>query len=99
MENILIQAKYQGPGAVWCGIFPDQVKINQLRELYHFQGYVQVLALLSMGYPACERPVKDRFKAEHVHVGAWQRVLEPRSSFLPPKFADKWAKPITDMTS
>ncbi|MCF2662081.1 nitroreductase family protein [Pseudoflavonifractor phocaeensis] len=87
-ENLLIEAKHQGLGAVWCGIYPDEEKIAALRELYRFPDYVEVLAVVPVGYPAYERPVKDRFKAERVHIGSWERVLRPGSSYTAPEFAD-----------
>ena len=46
LENMLIEAKHQGLGAVWCGIYPDEEKIDALRGLYGFPDYVKVLAVV-----------------------------------------------------
>lgn len=88
-ENLLLEAKHQGLGAVWCGIYPDEEKIAALRALYGLPDYVEVLAVVPVGYPAHERPVKDRFKAERVHIGTWDRALKPGSTFTAPEFSDE----------
>ncbi len=80
-ENILIEAKHLGLGAVWCGIYPDEEKVAALRAQYHIPEHVEVLAVVPVGYPAFERTVRDRFKAERVHVGTWDRTLEPGTAF------------------
>lgn len=86
-ENILIEAKHQGLGAVWCGIYPDEEKIAALRKLYGFPEEVKVLAVIPVGYPAFERPVKSRFRSERVHVGNWNCVLKSGSTFTEPEFS------------
>ena len=88
-ENLLLEAKHQGLGAVWCGIYPDEEKVAALRTLYGLPPYVEVLAAVPVGYPAHERPVKDRFKGERVHIGAWNRVLKPGSTYTAPEFSDE----------
>lgn len=75
LENMLIEAKHLGLGAVWCGIYPDEEKIVRIRQMYGLPETVEVLALMPVGYPAAERQVRDRYKPERVHIGRWDTVL------------------------
>lgn len=88
-ENILIEAKHLGLGAVWCGIYPDEEKVASLRVHFSIPEHIEVLAVVPVGYPAFERTAKDRFQAERVHIGTWDRALAPGSSFDAPELAQE----------
>lgn len=88
LENLLIEAKHLGLGAVWCGIYPDEEKVQALRERYGLPEHVEVLAVVPVGYPAFERQVKDRFHSERVHIGDWGHVLKPKTSYVTPEYDD-----------
>ncbi|MBS5567579.1 MAG: nitroreductase family protein [Firmicutes bacterium] len=89
LENMLIEAKHLGLGAVWCGIYPDTEKIIRLCCMYGLPETVEVLALMPIGYPAIERKVHDRYKSDRVHIGRWENVLRDGATLDSLGFSDK----------
>lgn len=72
-QNILLAAHGMGLGAVWIGIHPREARKKALRELFHLPDNVQPYALVSVGYPAEEKPAVDRFTADKVHYEEWNQ--------------------------
>jgi len=70
-QNLLIAAHAIGLGAVWLGIYPREDRVAALRELLGIPEHVIPLALLSIGYPAEQKPRADRFDASRVHYNRW----------------------------
>ena len=67
VENILIAAANIGLGAVWVGVYPRQKKMTSIREILNIPADVFPLALLYIGYPAEQKPLHTKYKAERVH--------------------------------
>lgn len=70
-QNILLAAHAQGLGAVWLGIYPREERVAALRELLSLPEHVVPLALVSVGYPAEQKPPADRYDAARVHYNRW----------------------------
>lgn len=70
VENILIEAVYQGLGAVWLGVTPYKVReANVRRAIMLPQGYT-AFAIVSFGYANDNkdgRGGEDRYDASRVH--------------------------------
>lgn len=70
-ENILIAAQDKGLGAVWVGIYPREERVRALRELLALPAHIVPFALVSIGYPAEEKPPANRFDAGRIHYNGW----------------------------
>ena len=70
-QNILLAAKAKGLGAVWLAVYPREHLINSVRKLLALPQHVFPLSLVSVGYPAEEKPRANRFNASKVHQNRW----------------------------
>lgn len=70
-QNLLLAAHAEGLGAVWLGIFPRPERIDGMRKLLELPDYIMPTALISLGYPAEEKPREDRFDPAKVHRNRW----------------------------
>jgi nitroreductase len=71
MQNLLLAAHDLGLGAVWCGIYPRQERVEKFRKLFGIPKKAFPLGLVPMGYPATKPEKVDRFKQERVHRNRW----------------------------
>ena len=70
-ENILIAAQAKGLGAVWLGIYPREERVKGLQNLLALPQHVIPLSLVSIGYPAEEKPRANRYSASRIHCNQW----------------------------
>jgi nitroreductase len=70
--NMLIAAHAINLGAVWVGIYPWEDRITFFRDLFGIPDQVKPIALISLGYPAEEKPSSDRYNPDRVHYDGWQ---------------------------
>jgi len=70
-QNILIAAHAKGLGAVWLGIYPREERINGVRKLLGIPEHVIPLSLISIGYPAEQKPPADRYNISSIHRNHW----------------------------
>jgi nitroreductase len=70
-ENLLLAAHASGLGAVWCGIYPRQARMDGFRRLLLLPEIIVPHSLVVLGYPD-ERPgPEDRFRPERIHHNGW----------------------------
>lgn len=67
VENLLLEADELGLGAVWMGIAPLSDRMEVVREILNIPEHLSAFALVPCGYPAEERPQKDRYEETRVH--------------------------------
>lgn len=70
-ENILLAAHALGIGAVWCGVYPVDERIEAVRKVLELPEHIIPLNIITMGYPAQNPEPKDKFKPENVHYQKW----------------------------
>ena len=70
-QNLLLAAHGIGLGAVWLGLHPREERKSGIRKIFHLPDHVQPFSLISIGYPAEEKPVPQRFKPERIHKNTW----------------------------
>jgi len=70
-QNILLAAHAKGLGAVWLGIYPREHRVENMRKLLNLPDNITPLSLVSIGYPAEEKPPEDRFDSSRIHYERW----------------------------
>lgn len=70
-QNLLLAAHAKGLGAVWLGIYPREARIEGIKNLLQLPDFIVPLSLISVGYPAEEKPAADRYDAKKVHYNKW----------------------------
>lgn len=70
-ENLLIAAHANGMGAVWLGVYPRADRVDGIRRLLAIPEEIIPFALISIGYPAEEKPPANRFDSSRVHRNGW----------------------------
>jgi nitroreductase len=70
-QNILLAAHGHGLGAVWIGIHPESLRIDNMRKMLHLPGNIHPLSLVAVGNPARTPDPVNRFKPERVHFNQW----------------------------
>jgi nitroreductase len=71
VENILIEAQFLGLGAVWLGIYPNEDRIERLRELFGIPESIVPFAVISIGYPAGIKEASQRYDEGKIHFDKW----------------------------
>jgi nitroreductase len=70
-QNLLLAAQALGLGAVWLGVYPRQERQLAIREIFDLPSNIQPFSLISIGYPAEQKRIPDRYKAERVRWNEW----------------------------
>jgi nitroreductase len=70
-ENILLAAHAKGLGAVWCGVYPTEDRVENLRKLLHLPDQITPFSLIPLGFPAEIKQASDRFDSSRVHENQW----------------------------
>jgi nitroreductase len=70
-ENVLLAAHAMELGAVWLGIYPREERMAGLKKLLVLPETVEAFSLISIGYPAEEKKLPNRFKTDRIHTEKW----------------------------
>lgn len=71
-QNLLLAAHALGLGAVWCGLYPREERVEKARAVLGIPSQTVPFALVPVGYPA-ERPeTVDRFDRNRIHTDRWE---------------------------
>lgn len=65
-ENILLAAHAYGLGAVWCGVYPVEERVNAVKGVLNMAENLVPLNIITMGHPAENPAPKDKYKEENV---------------------------------
>jgi nitroreductase len=71
VENMLLAAHALGLGAVWCGVYPREARMDGLRQLIGLPKNVIAHSLVVLGYGAEQVPAEDRYRPERVRRNHW----------------------------
>ena len=66
-ENILLQATYEGLGAVWLGFHPIEDRSLKLKEYLNIPDYCIPFAVICVGHPLKEANPALRYDESKVH--------------------------------
>lgn len=71
-ENLLLAVHAAGLGGVWVGVYPREERVNGFRKLLNMPEHVIPFALIPIGYPAEQKPLRpDRYNQARIHTNAW----------------------------
>ncbi|MBP5319304.1 MAG: nitroreductase family protein [Paludibacteraceae bacterium] len=70
-ENMLLAAHGFGLGACWIGGYPNREKAQKIADVLNISDRYLVLDVLTMGYPAEDPDVKDKWNPEAIHYNRW----------------------------
>ena len=70
-QNILLAAHAMGLGAVWLGISAPGEEADPTQKLLNIPENIKPVSIISIGYPAEEKPRQDRYQAARVHYNRW----------------------------
>jgi len=73
-ENILLEATSLGLGSCWVGIYPREVRMNAMREIFSLPAHVEAFALVALGYAAEQKNTPERFHPEKVFLNQWGKA-------------------------
>lgn len=70
-ENLLLAANAVGLGAVWCGIYPVNDRVEFFSKLLELPDNVVPLSCVNVGYPAAPVTPKDKWDSSKVHYNKY----------------------------
>ncbi len=71
VQNLLLAAHALGLGAVWCGVYPQQDRVEGFRRLLGLPTHVIPHSLVPLGYPAEQPAQEERYRADRIHHNGW----------------------------
>lgn len=66
-ENILLAATDLGLGSVWCGIYPQEKPVTNLRRILNLKENIVPLNIIYIGYPLNENEPRDQYNEKYIH--------------------------------
>jgi nitroreductase len=70
-QNLLIAAHAKGLGAVWCGVYPSEDRVMNLKKLLNLPAHIVPFSLIPLGFPAEVKQATERFDNSRVHENRW----------------------------
>lgn len=70
MENMLLLATDMGLGSLWCGIFPIESRMQQVRDILKMPTNVNPLGMMYVGYPVNKQEGRSRYNEKVIY---WQQ--------------------------
>ncbi len=71
VENMLIEITAMGLGAVWCGVYPREDRVKELRQITKVPEPFIPFALVPLGHPPEVREPVSRFDVKRIHHEQW----------------------------
>lgn len=70
-QNLLLMATELGIGTVWLGVYPNEERVKETKELLGLPENITPLCIVSIGYPAETKGPSNRFDATRIHRNKW----------------------------
>lgn len=71
IQNLLLQGEALGLGTCWCGVYPKEELVSNVKKLANLPEHIVPVAVIAVGHPAEEREVKERYNIDRVHNEVW----------------------------
>jgi nitroreductase len=70
-QNLLIAAHAMGLGAVWCGTYPREERMQPIADVLGLPRHVLPFSVIPIGYPEEQPAPVDRYDPRRVHFDRW----------------------------
>lgn len=70
-QNMLLGVQGLGLGAVWCGIYPKEERVEKVKELLNLPENIMPLSLIAIGQPNEFKSKSDRYRPDRIHKNKW----------------------------
>lgn len=70
-QNILLQIAEEGLGGCWMGFYPDEERVNSVREYFKIPQDRIPFSVIALGYSPDENRFIDRSDMNRVHYNVW----------------------------
>ena len=70
-ENLLLAVTALCLGAVWCGVYPRNERIEKIGGILGVKNPVIPLNIIAIGHPAEEKPPRTQYNEEKIHREKW----------------------------
>lgn len=70
-QNILLAAQDIGLGSVWLGVYPDNERVEAVKNILNLPSNVIPLSIVPIGYPDEKKDSQDRFDKTRIHNERW----------------------------
>lgn len=70
-ENLLLAAHALGLGALWNGVYPVEDNVKNVSGFFNLPENIVPLAVITIGYPAENPDVKDKWNTEKIHYNTY----------------------------
>ena len=70
-QNMLLAAHAKGLGAVWCGVYPTEDRVENFKKLLRLPEPIVPFALIPLGFPAETKQTTERYDSSRVHDNSW----------------------------
>ncbi|UDQ99073.1 nitroreductase family protein [Lentisphaerota bacterium WC36G] len=71
VQNIMLAAAKLELGSCWLGVQPKEERIKGVSEFFNLPKNIIPIAVIALGYPACETIFKSRYNNNFVHYNRW----------------------------
>ncbi len=65
-ENMLLQAEAMGLGAVWTALYPENDRVQLVKNMLNIPDHLIPMAAIPIGYPSGHEMPKNKYKVENV---------------------------------
>jgi nitroreductase len=70
-ENMLLAIHAKGLGGVWCGVYPTEDRVLNIRRLLALPEYIVPFSLVPFGFPEEIHDAPHRYDGSRVHENGW----------------------------
>ncbi|MCF8380945.1 MAG: nitroreductase family protein [Bacteroidales bacterium] len=75
-QNMLLAAHSFGIGGCWIGVYPREKRMNDFAKLFNLPEHIKPFALVSLGFPAENKEMPQRFEKEKIYYELWGKQME-----------------------
>ena len=70
-ENILLKATELEIGSVWLGAYPDEVRLQALKEEFNLPSNIVPISVIALGYYDDKNIRERKINSEKIHFNKW----------------------------
>lgn len=70
-QNVLLALHAEGLGGTWCGIWPEEERVEKFRDAFSVPQDIVPLSLIILGHPDQKLSKQERFVEEKLHWNTW----------------------------